>query len=237
MTIDEICRKYDITNYTINPDGSIDVNGDVHINFDITEFPLRFNKVYGNFDCGYNNLTTLKGCPKWVGGYFSCTYNKLRDLEYSPDYVGGYFNCSKNELTSLNGSTKKIKKAYDCSYNRLTSLKYGPEWVGGDFNCHNNRLTSLEYCPEYIGDYFDCGYNEDLYNPKGVPEKLGNIFYCWGTPIGSIFTEVDRNFLHAFNFYKVIKDDTVNLKRLKYVMDIYNKNINLYQIEKYYRIV
>ena len=237
MTIDEICRKYDITNYTINPDGSIDVNGDVHINFDITEFPLRFNKVSGSFDCGYNNLTTLKGCPKWVGGYFSCVYNKLRDLEYSPDYVGGYFNCSKNELTSLNGSTKKIKNAYDCSYNRLTSLKYGPEWVGDDFNCHNNRLTSLEYCPKYIGDYFDCGYNEDLYNPKGVPEKLGNIFYCWGTPIGSIFTEVDRNFLHAFNFYKIIKDDTVNSKRLKYVMDIYNKNINLYQIEKYYRIV
>ena len=99
MTIDEICRKYDITNYTINPDGSIDVNGDVYINFDITEFPLRFNKVYGNFDCGYNNLTTLKGCPKWVGGYFSCVYNKLRDLEYSPDYVGGWFDCYDNQLT------------------------------------------------------------------------------------------------------------------------------------------
>ena len=29
--IHDICRKYNIINYTINPDGSIDVNGDVYI--------------------------------------------------------------------------------------------------------------------------------------------------------------------------------------------------------------
>jgi hypothetical protein len=94
-----ICEKYNITNYTINPDGSIDVNGDVHINFDITEFPLRFNKVYGSFDCGYNNLTTLKGSPRWIGGGFYCDHNILTSLEFSPDYVDRDFWCNNNQLT------------------------------------------------------------------------------------------------------------------------------------------
>jgi len=31
MTIDEICRKYDIRNYTINDDGTIDVDGYVDL--------------------------------------------------------------------------------------------------------------------------------------------------------------------------------------------------------------
>ena len=31
--IDEICREYNISNYTINTDGSIDVNDDVDLCF------------------------------------------------------------------------------------------------------------------------------------------------------------------------------------------------------------
>jgi hypothetical protein len=95
-----ICEQYNIINYTVNPDGSIDVVGDVNLSFnDLTELPLVFNKVTGYFDCGYNQLTSLKGCPRWIGGHFSCSYNDLTSLEFSPDYVGGYFNCRFNNLT------------------------------------------------------------------------------------------------------------------------------------------
>ena len=95
-----ICEKYNITNYTINEDGSIDVDGDVYLwNKGLTELPLTFNKVTGYFDCGSNNLTSLKGCPRWVGGNFYCNRNQLTSLEFSPYYVGGYFNCSSNQLT------------------------------------------------------------------------------------------------------------------------------------------
>ncbi len=67
--IDEICRKYYIENYTINPDGSIDVNGYVYLsNKGLTKLPLKFNKVNGDFYCGYNQLKTLEGCPKEVNG-------------------------------------------------------------------------------------------------------------------------------------------------------------------------
>ena len=96
-----ICEQYNIINYTVNPDGSIDVDGDVDLSFnDLTELPLRFNKVTGNFNCGVNNLTSLKGSPKWVGGYFSCSYNRLHSLEFSPDYVGSYFSCRCEYLTN-----------------------------------------------------------------------------------------------------------------------------------------
>jgi hypothetical protein len=96
-----ICKKYNITNYTINDDGSIDVNGNVDLwDKRLTELPLTFNKVNGYFDCSYNNLTTLKGCPRWVGSSFICSYNNLTSLEFSPDYVGSNFWCQYNKLTN-----------------------------------------------------------------------------------------------------------------------------------------
>ena len=95
-----ICEKYGIENYTINSDGSIDVNGNVFLyKKGLTELPLVFNKVTSIFSCTNNNLTTLKGSPRWIGGHFSCNYNQLTSLEFSPDYVGGYFSCIWNKLT------------------------------------------------------------------------------------------------------------------------------------------
>ena len=94
-----ICEKYNITNYTINGDGSIDVNGNVYLyNKELTELPLTFNKVSGYFNCSHNQLTSLKGCPRWVGGWFTCYRNKLTSLEFSPEYVGSNFYCYNNDL-------------------------------------------------------------------------------------------------------------------------------------------
>ena len=100
MIIEEICEKYGIENYTINPDGSIDVNGSVDLyDKELIQLPLIFNKVTGSFDCSYNYLTSLKGSPRWVGGWFDCYNNDLTSLEFSPDHVGGYFDCINNKLT------------------------------------------------------------------------------------------------------------------------------------------
>ena len=95
----EICKKYDIENYTINDDGSIDVDGEVELyGHQLTELPLTFNRVTGDFHCHFNGLTTLKGSPRWVGGRFSCRINRLTSLEFSPDYVGEDFRCANNDL-------------------------------------------------------------------------------------------------------------------------------------------
>ncbi len=118
-----ICEKYRITNYTINPDGSIDVNGSVYLyNMDLTEIPLKFNKVSGYFDCSNNQLKSLKGSPKKVGGDCNVSYNNLTSLEGCPKEVGDTFYCSSNKLTSLEGSPKDVKDKFYCDNNPLESL-------------------------------------------------------------------------------------------------------------------
>ena len=68
--IDFICKKYRITNYTINEDGSIDVDGDVNLSgAKLTKLPLNFRSVSGNFNCSYNQLTSLEGSPQSVGDF------------------------------------------------------------------------------------------------------------------------------------------------------------------------
>ena len=91
-----ICKEYNITNYSINPDGSIDVNGNVDLSYmELTEIPLKFNRVSGSFYCHNNKLTSLVSGPKEVGGSFHCESNKLTSLERSPIELGGSFYCYK----------------------------------------------------------------------------------------------------------------------------------------------
>jgi hypothetical protein len=124
-----ICKQYNIENYTVNDDGSIDVNGNVFLyKKGLTELPLSFNKVTGNFDCGENNLTTLKGCPRWIGGGFSCRGNNLTSLEFSPDYVGSDFWCRYNNLTDNYCDTDISGKFYtSLEQDGLTNDNYN-EW-------------------------------------------------------------------------------------------------------------
>ena len=47
--VESICSKYGISNYTINTDGSIDVDGDVNIDDKkLIKLPLKFGNVTGN---------------------------------------------------------------------------------------------------------------------------------------------------------------------------------------------
>ncbi len=102
--IHDICKKYNIKDYTVNPDGSIDVDSDVNLSGKgLKSIPLKFNKVNGYFYCFENKLTSLEGCPNYVGGSFYCYYNKLTSLKGGPKEVGGSFSCYNNNITSLVG--------------------------------------------------------------------------------------------------------------------------------------
>ena len=121
--IDSICERYGITNYTINSDGSVDIDGDVHLySKNLSKLPLNFNIVSGNFNCSHNQLTSLEHCPSEIGGDFSCHNNKLTSLEHCPSEVGGGFYCS---------------------YNELTSLEYCSQQIGGDFYCTGNPVDFI----------------------------------------------------------------------------------------------
>ena len=120
---EDICKQYGITNYTINPDGSVDVAWNVNLYYrNLPELPLKFNTVSGYFFCNNNNLVNLNG---------------------SPNEVGRNFHCEGNQLTSLQGSPKKVVGHFVCNNNKITSLK-GIGLVGGNIYCRNNPLHISE---------------------------------------------------------------------------------------------
>jgi hypothetical protein len=128
-SIHDICKKYNITNYTINDDESIDVNGNVYL-YDrgLTELPLTFNRIEFDFWFSNNNLTSLKGGPRWVGDWFSCGSNKLTSLEFSPEYVGNDFFCSDNYLIDNYCDTEIVGGFYtSLKHDGLTKDNYN-EW-------------------------------------------------------------------------------------------------------------
>ena len=142
----QVCKQYGIRNYSINPDLSIDVDGDVRLNnLHLSSLPLRFSRVGGDFACHNNQLTTLEGCPREVGIDFVCSFNRLTTLEGCPREVGENFDCYNNRLTTLEGCPREVGENFDCYNNRLTTLDGGPREVGGHFDCDNNPVSEIVY--------------------------------------------------------------------------------------------
>ena len=150
----ELVRKlesFGIKNYTINSDGSIDVNGDVDLyNMKLKYIPFNFGNVTGYFSCSSNKLTSLKGCPKEVGGHFSCTSNKLTNLIGGPVYVYGDYFCNINQLETLEGCAGDIKGRLFCVANRLTELDCSSV-IEGDIICRFNVFKEEPYFYGFVG--------------------------------------------------------------------------------------
>ena len=141
--IEKWLKEYDIRNYTINKDFTINVNGNVYLSaIDLKEFPeyIQFGVVRGDFVCRINYLTSLRGVPRIVGGNFICSWTNLTSLEGAPEKVSGVFNCSRNKLTSLIGAPKNVGGSFDCQNNQLTSLRECPKEVGRNFYCSRNSI-------------------------------------------------------------------------------------------------
>ena len=139
-------------------------------------FIINFGKVTGDFNCSYNNLTSLKGAPTEVGGSFRCYNNQLTSLEGAPQKVGGGFNCHANKLISLEGAPQNVGGDFYCNSNQLTSLEGAPQKVGGNFECSNNQLTSLKGAPQTVGGDFYCNNNSNLYSLEGIGQITGKIY-------------------------------------------------------------
>ena len=150
--IKKICEKYKITNYIINPDGSIDVNGGVTLcNKGLDKIPIKFNKVARFFDCSFNELTTLENSPRYIGGFFSCQGNYgLSSLMGGPVEVIGNYNCSLCNLSNLIGCPKIINTTLYCDQNKLTSLEGISEYIKDTLFCNENNITTLKGCPMVI---------------------------------------------------------------------------------------
>jgi len=163
----------EIENYSIKPNDKhrfiVNVSGNVWLcGFKLRHIPVQFHSVNGNFNCSYNMLSTLKGCPQIVDGNFDCGDNKLTNLEHSPQTVGEDFICDYNNLVDLLGCPQNVGRNFNCQYTCLTSLEFCPERVERDFLCAFNHLKSLEFCPKFVGEAFYCKYNKQLGDVQNI---------------------------------------------------------------------
>lgn len=94
------CQKHFIHNYRINKDMSIDVyhNVDIAVN-SYKEIPIKFNKVFGNFNCSHNKLTTLINLPKEIHGDLDISNNNIKDLAFITQ--SGIVNLYAEDLHNL----------------------------------------------------------------------------------------------------------------------------------------
>ena len=257
--IHKLCKTYNIENYTIQPDGSVDVDGDVSLSrLGFEKLPLKFGLVTGYFDCLNNQLTTLEGAPTSVGEHFDCNYNQLTNLEHFPEVVGESIYMTKNYLTSLEGLPKEVNGTLHCQYNRLTDLKGCPQKIDGslqasdnqltslegsprevatEFNCSKNKLTSLEGCPDIVGRDFNFNKNY-IYNLDGFDTEFSGKVFFLQNPIGLLLNPQDYDCIKLFKKIKVVVGKTLNLKRYKYLDSIYDFNMisNKNILPDYYEI-
>lgn len=175
--IEKWLEDNEVSRYIINDDLSVDIDGSFALtNSDITELPVQFNSIKSSLYLNNNKLTTLKGCPKYLGGHFIISYNNLTSLEYCPEIIKGTF---------------------DCRNNKLKSLEYGPKYVGKDYVCAHNNLKSLEHCTDTIFYNFDCSVNK-LWSLKDLPSEIGGNLYVSYQEIMNIF-EFNTNLKGTFN--------------------------------------
>ena len=162
--VKEWLDKKSIMNYTINNDLTVDVNGGVNLNSNrynsdgLSEIPIQFGEVSGDFLIANNMLTTLVGSPK---------------------KVGGTFNCLGNELTSLKGGPIEVNGNFDCYNNKLTSLEGCPQYIGHHFKGDGNNIVTLKYVPKNFG-VMDISY-------KTLPREVELFCYLSNTKTKLLF--------------------------------------------------
>ncbi len=167
----------------------------------ITNFPIKFNIVYGDFICNNNSLVSLEGSPYEVKGDFDCRSNNLSDLIGSPVIVRGQFNFSHNVVVSLQGGPVEVGGDYTGAFNLLTDLVGAPKQINGEFNVYNNLLTSLKGSPQKIGRSFGL-YRNKLKNLEGCPEVINEFLDCSFNELDSFLylpKDVGRAILWASN--------------------------------------
>ena len=143
-SIESICKEFNIKNWTVNSDGTVDVKGNVCLDSKgLSKLPLKFGKVSGVFSCDNNYLKTLEGSPSQVGASFKCSNNKLITLEGSPSYVGGNFFCSDNILISLKGAPNEVGGYFICYRNQLINLEGAPRESIPGIGCNHNPIFQI----------------------------------------------------------------------------------------------
>lgn len=168
--------KY-IMNYTIEDDGTVNVDGDVTLTgcgIGLQECPVKFGVVKGNFTTNDVNFKTFKNFPTEVGG------NLLIKMSLTvPDYTGfpavikGVASMKTIKAGSLKGFPQRIEKFAEITVDGakhdlndlgdfgggiylnveggpLSNLSGLPRKVNGDLQIKARGVSSLEGFPEEV---------------------------------------------------------------------------------------
>lgn len=222
--------EYSVKNYTINDDFSVDVNGDVDLSSKgLIDIPIKFGKIIGSFECGFNNLRSLRGAPNDVDGNFDCIHNILQTLIDSPKNVKGNFGCVGNKFPTLVGAPEYVGKHFYCQYSDLKSLTGAPKTVGGNFFCNNNQLTSLNGSPETVGGSFSC-HDNALTNLEYAPFNIALDFVCYKNKLIE-FTDFLKRNIGGKTIFTLDKKRFKDKELYNFLNKYFNKSKNTIEIE------
>ena len=99
---------------TLHEDGTVSVRGTVDIaGMDLAAIPFKFRKITGSFFCNANKLKSLDGCPEFIGDDFNCSYNDLTSLLGGPKVVKGSYLAINNKLNTIEGFPLQVGDADD----------------------------------------------------------------------------------------------------------------------------
>jgi hypothetical protein len=162
------CIWCDIENYTINSDGSVDVDGDVCIeSYERDTLPFKFNVINGDFRVAHSDIS---------------------DISMFPNKVTGGFYCNVNMITSCVGITQDVgTDFFICGNEELHSVKGVPMRINGSFSCSDMNIKTLDGMPEYVGE--DCDFSDSMLpNLDGIPKKIGGSLILASAVLESLYS-------------------------------------------------
>ncbi len=163
--IEFICKKHKIDNWTINSDGTVDVDEGVSLDKRFIKSSVKFRNVNGTFFCNSMGLKSLEGFAPEYCNNFNCQTNDLESLEFGPKSIGHYYHAGLNKnLHSLKGFPTSIGKN-GCTFTLSSSWLNGKNPIcvlckmflneskdgrnSGEFNISYDDLPRIELFGEY----------------------------------------------------------------------------------------
>jgi hypothetical protein len=105
--------EMDVEYYIINDDFTIDTEESVNINNKkLVELPdyIKFNDIYGWFDCANNQLISMRGFPERTEGGVYASDNKITSLEGCTKYIGGSLDLRNNPIKFTKEDILKVSR-------------------------------------------------------------------------------------------------------------------------------
>lgn len=147
--------KY-IRNYTIEADGTVNVNGDVHITgcgAGMPHLPVTFGEIKGNFSTEDVAFSSFKGFPNKVTGHVTIKRAIIVDDYVGfPSFIGGLALIKNIKAKSLNGFPKYIagRAEITISGNKHSLGEVGEFGSSLYLNVEDAPLSSLDGLQETI---------------------------------------------------------------------------------------